>query len=45
MVPCDTFSNKALHLKDYTRWTNLKDKYWICMQGYFKAILFMHIKT
>ena len=38
-------SNKAVHFGDRTRLTNLKDKYWIGMQGYFKAFLFMHIKT
>lgn len=45
MVPYDTLFNKAAHLEDHTRLTNLKDKYWIRMQGYFKAFLFMHIKT
>lgn len=38
-------SNKAVHLEDRTRLTNLKDKYWIGRQGYFKAFLCMHIKT
>lgn len=46
MAPCDTLFNKPVHLEDHTRLTgHLKDKYWIHMQGYFKAFLFMHIKT
>lgn len=46
MAPCDTLVNKPVHLEDRTRLTgHLKDKYWIHMQGYFKAFLFMHIKT
>lgn len=45
MVPYDAFFNKALHLEGRSRLTNLKDKYWIHMQGYFKAFLFMHINT
>ena len=45
MVPCDVLFNKALHLEAHTRLTNLKDKYWIHAPGYFRAFLFMHIKT
>lgn len=36
MLAHDTPHNKALHLEDHTRLTNLKDKYWIHLQGYFK---------
>lgn len=36
MLPRDTLFNKALRLEDDTRLTNLKDKYWIHMPGYFR---------
>ena len=44
MVPYDVLFNKALHLEAHSRLTNLKDKYWIRVQGYFKAFFSMHIK-
>lgn len=37
MAPRDALLNKALHLEAHTRLTNLKDQYWIHVQGYFEA--------